>query len=93
MSRTDRKKKPYEFYNETLSEGGESLVPKAKGSIPKLAVLLGLLSPFYYDLYQKCDGNATVSDLSDQMDIDLAEMRVYIDKLLKNGLITISKDN
>ncbi|MHA1341680.1 MAG: hypothetical protein ACTSRZ_17320 [Promethearchaeota archaeon] len=82
--------KPYVFHNKLLENGGTDLKPKAKGSIPKLAVLLGLLSPFYYDLYKKCDGNTTVQQLAENMNIPIDDMRIYIDKLLKNGLVGLS---
>lgn len=78
----------YEFQNEKLKNGDVSLKPSAKGNIPKLAVLLGLLSPFYYDLYQQCDGETTIEQLSQKMDIDLTSARIFVDKLEKNGLIT-----
>ena len=77
----------YNFQNKELESGNTTLKPKAKGNIPKLAVLLGLLSPFYYDLYKKCDGETTIDELSGLFDIDLDSTRIYIDKLQKNGLI------
>ena len=90
MSLSRKKGKPYKFYNEILStDEGNNLKPKAKGSIPKLAVLLGLLSPFYYDLYKKCDGNKTVAQISEELNIEPPTMRMYIDKLAKNGLVII----
>jgi len=89
MDKRKHKEKPHVFFNKELEMGGTDLKPKAKGSIPQLAVLLGLLSPFYYDLYKKCDGNTTINQLAEQMNIQIEEMRVYIDKLLKNGLITL----
>lgn len=87
MSRKPPKDKPYEYNYEKLAEASEDITPKAKGSIPKLAVLLGLLSPFYYDLYLKCDGSKTISDLAKDLKVSVDEMKIYLDKLYKNGLI------
>lgn len=87
MSRKPPKDKSYEYYYKKFEDAGENLTPKSKGSIPKLAVLLGLLSPFYYDLYLKCDGTLTVSDLAKNMNISIDDMKIYLDKLYKNGLI------
>ena len=85
-----RGEKPYKFNKPTLETADASqMIPKSKGAIPKLAVLLGLLSPFYYELYEKCDGKKSVADLSKEMDIELPIMRIYVDKLVKNGLVEL----
>ena len=85
-----KKNKTYRFTDLALkTDEGNDLIPNAKGNIPKLAVLLGLLSPLYYSIYNKCDGKKTVKILSEEFEIGIESMRQNIDKLLKNGLISI----
>jgi len=83
-------RKQYKFKNPELQlESAKDLKPSAKGSIPKLAVLLGLLSPLYYDIYERCNGKKTISAISEEMKIDLQKMLVHVDQLQKNGLISL----
>ena len=88
--KSPKKVKPYRFTYKALKtdEEGNNLIPKAKGNIPKLAVLLGLLSPQYFNIYNKCDGKKTVMNLSEELNIEILTMRQNMDKLLKNGLIS-----
>ncbi|MHA1819581.1 MAG: hypothetical protein ACTSU2_10850 [Promethearchaeota archaeon] len=90
MPRLLKSEKNYKFYNEKLStDEGNKLIPKAKGNIPKLAVLLGLLSPFYYDLYNLCKEGKNIEELAQKMNVENEQMRFYIDKLLRNGLVEL----
>lgn len=62
-------------------------MPVKKGEIPKLAVLLGLLDPFFYDLYTMCDGKKDIHTLSEVLGLDEDAVKIFVDKLEKNGLI------
>lgn len=79
-------KRNYEFFSKSL-ESKDDVVPAKKGDIPKLAVLLGLLDPFFFDLYQMCDGKTDLNKLSEVLGMDKADIKIFIDKLVKNGLI------
>ena len=90
MAKKGKARKPYKFKQEKLdSESANTLIPQAKGNIPKLAVLLGLLSPQYYEIYCNCDGKRNIADVAEVMDIEIGTMRMHMDLLLKNGLINI----
>ena len=80
-------KKNYEFFSKTLAADKEDITPLKKGDIPKLAVLLGLLDPFFFDLYSMCDGQTDLKSLSELLGLDLDATKIFVDKLAKNGLI------
>ncbi|MHA1426164.1 MAG: hypothetical protein ACTSQI_09235 [Candidatus Helarchaeota archaeon] len=52
-----------------------------------MAVLLGLLDPFFYDLYTMCNGERDVGKLSKILGLEPKAVRVLMDALAKNGLI------
>ncbi|MHA1273824.1 MAG: hypothetical protein ACTSVV_12870 [Promethearchaeota archaeon] len=79
-------KKHSEFFSKAL-ESDEEVVPIKKGDIPKLAVLLGLLDPFYYELYQICDGKKDLNALAEFLGLKKEDVKILIDKLIKNGLV------
>jgi hypothetical protein len=85
------KEKPYKFKYPQLEsiDSAADLTPKKKGNIPRLAVMLGLIEVKFYDIYLACSGEKTVGQLAEEMSMDLAEMVMSIDKLAKNGLISI----
>ena len=83
----ERLKKSHEFFSKALEKEDKEVKPIKKGEIPKLAVLLGLLDPFYYDLYQMCDGQRDIETLSETLGLEPEEVKIFIDKLVKNGLI------
>jgi uncharacterized metal-binding protein len=85
------KEKPYKFKYAQLesSDSAAEIIPKKKGNIPRLAVMLGLIEVKFYDIYLACSGDKTVGQLAEEMSIDLPEMAMCIDKLAKNGLITV----
>ena len=78
-------KKNYEFFSKTLAEK-DNVEIHTKGDIPKLAVLLGLLDPFYYDLYKLANGK-DVNTIAETLGLDKDSVKIFIDKLVKNGLI------
>ncbi|MHA1263938.1 MAG: hypothetical protein ACTSRS_01765 [Candidatus Helarchaeota archaeon] len=82
-----RIKMSYEYFSQIQSEEAKDLKPLKKGDIPKLAVLVGVLDPFFYDLYKLCDGKRSVSKLSQILDLEPAQVKVLIDELAKHGLI------
>jgi hypothetical protein len=79
-------KQNYNFFSKAL-EKKDDIVPVKKGEVPKLAVLLGLLDPFFYDLYNLCDGKRDLNTLSEILGIEKNDIKILIDKLEKNGLI------
>ncbi|MGV9171426.1 MAG: hypothetical protein ACOC44_05005 [Promethearchaeia archaeon] len=79
-------KKNYEFFSKAL-EKDDGIIPERKGQVPKLAVLLGLLDPFFYDLYNLCDGRRDLETLSEILGLEVDDIKIFIDKLEKNGLI------
>ncbi len=85
--------KHYEFFSKALESAGEGeVVPLKKGDIPRLAVLLGLLDPFFFDLYSMCDGKKDIKTLSEAIGLDAKAVKIFVDKLVKNGLIEKPKD-
>lgn len=85
-----KEKTPHDFYYKALKGLTEKeLKPLKKGDIPKIAVLLGLLDPFFFDLYTMCDGDKTIDNLSNELDISSDIMKIFVDKLIKNGLVEI----
>ncbi len=78
--------KQHEFFSKVLEAEGDDLKPTKKGDIPQLAVLLGLLDPFYYDLYQMCQGKS-IAEISEILGLDVEKTKVLLDKLIKNGLL------
>lgn len=85
-----KERTPHEFYYKAI-EGltDEEIKPLKRGDVPKIAVLLGLLDPFFYDLYSLCDGDKTLEVLSQELEISGDNMKVFIDKLIKNGLVEL----
>lgn len=69
------------------------MVPRKIGNIPRLAVLLGMIENLYWEIYNHCLGDKTVEQLAADMDIEPAFMRIFIDKLYKNGLVTLASPN
>ncbi len=84
--------KNYEFFSKTLANK-DDITPLKKGEIPKLAVLLGLLDPFFFDLYNMCDGKKDISSLSEALGLDPKAVKIFVDKLVKNGLIERPSEN
>jgi hypothetical protein len=85
------KDKPFQFYSPKLAnESGNSLKPMRIGAIPKLAVLLGLLSPLYYEIYNLCDGEKTVEEIATQLKSDTLQTRMNVDKLVKSRMIELN---
>ncbi|MHA1149403.1 MAG: hypothetical protein ACTSR8_14295 [Promethearchaeota archaeon] len=78
--------KNYEFFSKALEGDKDDIIVMKKGEIPKLAVLLGLLDPFYYDLYKICDGK-DIKTIAETLGMDKKAVKIFIDKLVKNGLI------
>ena len=84
------KDKPFQFNSPKLAEeSGNTLKPKRIGAIPKLAVLLGLLSPMYYEIYNLCDGDKTVEEIATALKTENLQMRMNIDKLVKSRMIEL----
>ena len=85
------KEKSYHFKNPELEDPVKAaqILPKKKGNIPRLAVMLGLIEVKYYDLYLACSGDKTITQLSDELRVNAAELAMMVDKLFKNGLVTI----
>ncbi len=85
------KDKTYHFKNAELEDPAKAaqISPKKKGNIPRLAVMLGLIEVKYYDLYLLCSGDKTIAQLSDELRIGAPEVATMVDKLLKNGLVTL----
>ncbi len=88
----DKLQKNYEFFSEGIHHAKEDARPVKKGQIPQLAVLLGLLDPFFFELYQMCDGKRDIATLSEVLDMDKESVKILIDKLVKNGLIAKPED-
>ena len=89
----EKMKRQYEFFSKALEAAQEDdVVPLKKGDIPRLAVLLGLLDPFFFDLYNMCDGKKDLGTLSKALELDSGAVKIFIDKLVKNGLIEKPKD-
>jgi hypothetical protein len=83
-----KKSKDHKFFLTKLAEDSAiSLKPRKIGAIPKLAVLLGLLSPQFYEIYELCDGEINISDIASKLNQDLTQVRVYMDKLYKSKMI------
>jgi len=78
--------KQHKFFSKALEGKAEDLKPTKKGDIPKLAVLLGLLDPFFYDLYQMCQGKS-IAEIAEIIGLNVDETKIFIDKLIKNGLL------
>lgn len=78
--------KQHEFFSKALEGENQDLKPTKKGDIPQLAVLLGLLDPFYYDLYQMCQGKS-IAEISEIIGLDVDKTKILLDKLIKNGLL------
>ncbi|MHA1132594.1 MAG: hypothetical protein ACTSRC_07880 [Candidatus Helarchaeota archaeon] len=77
----------YEYFSKLSEEKTDKIKPIKKGDIPKMAVLLGLLDPFFYDLYTMCNGERDVGKLSKILGLEPKAVRVLMDALAKNGLI------
>lgn len=85
-----KKERDYKFSHVQLSEeSAMELKPLRIGAIPKLAVLLGLLSPQFYDIYNLCDGTRDITALAEELNSDPMQMRINIDKLVKSKMISI----
>jgi hypothetical protein len=90
LSLPKSKDKDYKFnLAELAEEKGNAIKPQKIGAIPKLAVLLGLLSPQFYDIYNACDGNKDISNLATEFKVEGKQMRINIDKLVKSKMLTI----
>jgi hypothetical protein len=85
------KEKPYKFKNPDLEDPAKAanILPKKKGNIPRLAVMLGLIEVKYYELYLACTGDKTVSQLAEEFQGKSVNLAMMVDKLLKNGLINV----
>jgi hypothetical protein len=85
-----KKEREYKFTLAKLADdSANELKPQRIGSIPKLAVLLGLLSPQFYEVYNLCDGTKDINAISDELKTDPHLMRINIDKLVKSKMISI----
>ncbi len=82
----------YDYFTKLMSEKKDDVAPVKKGDIPKIAVLLGLLDPFFYDLYSMCDGKRTIAKLSQILDLDTGAVKLLVNELIKNGLIKNLED-
>ncbi len=91
MKPTIRKSDVYKFKSPELEdpEKGIKAVPKKIGDIPELAVLLGMIEKSYWDVYNECAGEKSVGQLAEEFDIEPAFMRIFVDKLYKNGLVEL----
>ncbi len=85
------KEKTYHFKSPDLEDPAKAakISPKKKGNIPRLAVMLGLIEVKFYEVYLACTGDKTVAQLSDEVRVSAADLAMMVDKLLKNGLVTI----
>lgn len=84
-----RSAEPYVFFEKSLERSDAlNLVPKKLGNIPEMAVLLGLISPKFYKLYNHCDGKK-ISEIAAAMNLDAKEIVQDIDKLIKNKMVEI----
>ncbi len=85
------KEKTYSFKNPELADPAKAakILPKKKGNIPRLAVMLGLIEVKFYELYLLCTGDKTVAQLSEELRSSTADVAMMVDKLFKNGLVTI----
>ncbi|MHA1149414.1 MAG: hypothetical protein ACTSR8_14350 [Promethearchaeota archaeon] len=83
--------KNYEFFSKVLEGDKDDIEVKKKGDIPKLAVLLSLLDPFYYEFYQLVDGK-DIKTIAETLGMDTKAVRIFVDKLVKNGLIEPTKE-
>jgi hypothetical protein len=80
----------YKFFLKPLEEESSiGLKPKKIGSIPKMAVLLGLLSPQFYDIYLLCDGDHDISTIAKQLKLQPDQARIYVDKLARSKMIEL----
>lgn len=87
---TSKKSKDYQFNIAKLAqETANSLKPQRIGAIPKLAVLLGLLSPQFYEIYNLCDGQKDIKEIATELKQEPMQMRIAIDKLVKSKMILI----
>jgi hypothetical protein len=85
-----KKDSAYKFNSPKLAEqSGLQIKPVRIGAIPKLAVLLGLLSPQFFEIYNACNGEKDIATLASELNIDSAQMRIDIDKLAKSKMISI----
>jgi len=85
-----KKGKDYRFNLEKLAqETANSLKPQRIGAIPKLAVLLGLLSPQFYEIYELCDGNRDINSIATELKQEPMQMRIAIDKLIKSKMVQV----
>ncbi len=85
------KEKPYSFKNPDLADPAKAakISPKKKGNIPRLAVMLGLIEVKFYEVYLACTGDKTIAQLSDELRSSAADLAMMVDKLFKNGLVTL----
>lgn len=80
----------HKFFLKPLEEDTSiGLKPKKIGSIPKMAVLLGLLSPQFYDIYLLCDGEHDINTIAKQLKLQTNQARIYVDKLAKSKMIEL----
>jgi len=87
---TSKKSKEYQFTIAILAqETANSIKPERIGAIPKLAVLLGLLSPQFYEIYNLCDGQRDITTIAAELKQESLQMRIAIDKLIKSKMISI----
>ncbi len=79
----------YSFFEKSLERSDAiNLVPKKLGNIPEMAVLLGLISPKFYKIYNLCEGKK-ISEIASALNIDTKEIVQDIDKLIKNKMVEI----
>ena len=82
------KPKPYKFSVKALdSETALTLKPKKIGAILKMAVLLGLLSPQFYEIYNICDGVKDIKSIAAELKLQEDQAKVFMDKLAKSKMI------
>ncbi len=87
--RKKRAAEPYDFFEKSLERSDAiNKVPKKLGNIPEMAVLLGLISPKFYKIYNLCDGKK-ISEIAAAMNLDTREIVQDIDKLIKNKMVEL----
>jgi hypothetical protein len=84
-----RKQKSEFSVPQLQSESALSLRPQRQGQIPQMAVMLGLITPKFFEIYNKCDGEHTIREVGQAMKIEDVEILRSIDRLVKSRLVKL----
>ncbi len=87
------KRKPYRFnFPFMMSEKADQLYPLKLGDIPQWIISIGMMSKIEYEIYSMSNGQHTVQQIAQGLQISSENVRMLVDSMIKRRILKIFKD-